>query len=230
MNISEFDQFADEYSQMLKDSTSSFGEEITFFAEYKIKDLKDLVQNRGLQDQTILDFGSGTGSSIPFFRKYFPNSNLSCIDVSQKSLEVSQSRFGQKEQYGLITDQHIPYADESFNLVFTTCVFHHIPADEHHHWLGEMKRVLKKGGVMIIFEHNPYNPLTLRTVNQCPFDENAVLISQPAFTKKLHAVGLQHVSHQYRLFFPGFLSFARGLEKFLTWCPIGAQYFVYGFK
>ena len=36
--------------------------------------------------------------------------------------------------------------------------------------------MLRPGGLVAIYEHNPLNPVTMRVVNTCPFDEHAVLL------------------------------------------------------
>lgn len=229
MKVSEFDNFAEEYSENLKKSTKIFGENPDFFAEYKVKDLFEYVSLNKKNDDLILDFGSGIGNSIPWFRKYFPNSNLICADVSSKSLELSLQRFPGNEKY-LLLENKIDLPDNSIDVIFATCVFHHIPLDEHMFWLFEMKRVLKEGGILCVFEHNPLNPLTRRTVNQCSFDENAILISKNEFISKLRKAGLSEIIYSFRLFFPNKLSFLRPFEKYFRKLFLGAQYSVIGLK
>lgn len=226
---SEFDKFTQEYSNLLRDSTRIFGEDIDFFSEYKVKDVYEFVFSNRKNKELILDFGSGIGNSIPWFRKYFPGSELICSDISRKSLELSSIRFPGKERYLLLGD-NIELPDNSIDIIFSSCVFHHIPLEEHSHWLNEMRRVLKKGGIVYVFEHNPLNPLTRRTVNQCPFDENAILIYKKNFIKKLYEVGFSSTDFSYRLFFPNQLAFLRPLEKYLKKFFFGAQYSVMGIK
>ena len=40
-----------------------------------------------------------------------------------------------------------------------------------------MYRILRKGGLLVIIEHNPFNPLTQISVYRCPFDKDAVLLT-----------------------------------------------------
>ena len=78
----------------------------------------------------------------------------------------------------------------------------------------------------MIYEHNPYNPLTRYVFNTCPFDENAVLLKKTAINKILKKAGLQVIIQEYRVFFPAFLKILRPTEKYLKWFPLGGQYFV----
>lgn len=231
MDTAEFDKFADEYRSNHAKNIKITGETPEYFAEYKVADAAKIAKANGLADKIrILDFGSGVGGSIPFFMKHFSCSDLVCADVSEKSLQISKERFQDAVDYKLIDGLHLPFSDNSFDLVFSACVFHHI--DQHHHLqiLKELNRVLNKGGCLIIFEHNPLNPLTVRAVNSCPFDENAVLISARSFRKRLQLSGFLNVTSKYRVFFPRMLSYFRFFESKMGWFPIGAQYYVFGRK
>ena len=119
----------------------------------------------------------------------------------------------------------IPFADGTFDIAFAMCVFHHIERDMHVRMMSELRRVLKDGGRLFIFEHNPLNPLTVRVVNNCPFDENAVLIRSGELRRELNAAGFRSADIRYRIFFPHFLRALRPLERALTRVPLGGQYY-----
>jgi predicted O-methyltransferase YrrM len=74
VDSAEFDRFAHEYDQLLRQSVGVTGEGPEFFHEYKIRVLSLLAKKRGISAEKILDFGSGVGNSTPYFRKYFPQS------------------------------------------------------------------------------------------------------------------------------------------------------------
>lgn len=93
-----------------------------------------------------------------------------------------------------------------------------------------MGRVLGSAGTLVIFEHNPYNPLTVKAVNTCEFDVNARLIVARQMKSACLAAGFSHVDIRYRIFFPRALSRLRMLEKYMTHIPLGAQYSVYALK
>jgi ubiquinone/menaquinone biosynthesis C-methylase UbiE len=230
MDEAEFDRVADEYYEQHRANIAMTGESPEYFSEYKIKELKRLCELAAVSTSSICDFGSGIGNSTEFFRKHFPNSALTSADVSRRSLEISQLRFRDSVSHLLIEDDHIPVNDNSFDVTFSACVFHHISHEEHLAWLRELHRITRDGGMIAIFEHNPFNPLTVRAVNTCPFDVNAKLIYAHALKTKLLDAGWREPSAEYNLFFPRMLASLRPLEHYLHWLPFGAQYVIHARK
>lgn len=229
MKEAEFDRFADEYRELHARNILLSGEAPEYFAEYKVLDVVRRWRRAARGDAPrVLDFGAGVGYSVPFFAKHLPSAQLTCLDVSDRSLDIGRSRFGREAEFVRFDGASIPYEPETFDIGFASCVFHHIPEDQHVTVLGELRRVLKPGGLMFVFEHNPLNPLTLQAVNTCAFDVNAVLIRAGVLVRRMAQSGFTGIEHRYRIFFPGFLRALRPLEAHLTWLPFGAQYFVVG--
>jgi len=224
MDNAEFDGFADAYDDQHRENIAVTGEGPEYFAEYKIDRLRQIVETAGIEVSQICDFGSGIGNSIPFFRRYFPEATLTSADVSARSLELCRKRQPWSGNYLLIEDHRIPSEAAAFDVVFSACVFHHIPHGEHVMWLKELRRITRPGGLVAIFEHNPLNPLTVHAVNTCPFDVNAKLIFARDLAKRLAAAGWSSPRIQYNLFFPRALALLRPLEARLGWFPLGAQY------
>src|ERR1700733_2099204 len=226
MDTAEFDQFANEYDQVLEQHITASGEKPEFFHDYKVRVLSHMAKERDLRPESILDFGSGIGNSTPFFRRYFPDARLTGADISQRSLEVAEARFPGMSTGLRIEDQRIPAQDNSFAMTFSACVFHHIPHEEHAYWLRELLRVTRPGGMLGIFEHNPLNPLTVRVVNSCPFDENARLIRAKQLVESYRSSGWKNVKTHYHVFFPHALAGLRVVEPYLSRVPLGGQYSV----
>ncbi|MGR9000415.1 MAG: class I SAM-dependent methyltransferase [Gammaproteobacteria bacterium] len=219
----EFDLLADEYQEQHKKNIAITGESPEYFSEYKIADLAELINRLRLPTSKILDFGSGIGNSLPYFRKYFSSTAISCADISARSIKIAQNRFPGQENYVLI-DKSIPVPTASQDIVFSACVFHHIPHDDHLYWLAELLRITKPGGILAIYEHNPLNPLTIRAVNTCPLDVNAELIQGRTMRQRALDGGWKDAHVDYKLFFPAILSALRPMERHLEWLRLGAQY------
>ena len=228
MQRAEFDKFADEYRALHARSIGASGETPEFFAAYKVADVAAIAAQAGLPVRRILDLGAGIGNSTPHFRRHFPQAMLACADVSERCLAIGAARSpGQAEP--VCFDGHtLPFADASFDVAFAACVLHHVDHAEHARLVGEMARVTRPGGIVAVFEHNPLNPLTVRAVRSCPFDEHARLLRAGALLRTFRACGLPRPRVRYRLFFPRALRALRPLERWLTACPLGAQYLIYG--
>lgn len=228
MREAEFDKFAEEYRALHAENIRVSGESPEYFAEYKIVDVARELAAAGydMTGATVLDFGAGIGYSVPFFARHLPRARVTCLDVSRKSLELGAARHGAIADFQHFDGERIPYVAGSFDVAFASCVLHHIPHAEHVRLLAEINRVLKPGGWLFVFEHNPYNPLTRHAVSTCAFDENAELLTASTLTERVRAAGFAGVRARYRVFFPHALRALRPLERRLAWLPLGAQYYV----
>lgn len=225
----EFDRFARNYRELHSDNIGASGEAPEYFAAYKMRDFAELVRRYGVNPAgSFLDFGSGVGSSVRPFLEFLPSGRLLCADVSERSLAESSALHGGAVDYLHLSDGHLTVPDTSRDGAFACCVFHHIPHREHPAVLADLWRVLKPGSPLMIYEHNPLNPLTVRAVNTCPLDENAVLIGAREMARRLIAAGFMDVRVEYRVFFPAALRTLRPLENRLRWLPLGAQYMAHG--
>jgi ubiquinone/menaquinone biosynthesis C-methylase UbiE len=99
----------------------------------------------------ILFLAVGTGLDIQFFP---PGRTVVGIDISDRMLEVAGPRIrsyeGTIEAHAM--DVHeMPFADGSFDQVFTSCTFCSVPRPVAA--LAQVRRVLKPGGELHMFEH-----------------------------------------------------------------------------
>lgn len=230
MNDAEFDKYAEQYDAMLRGSIGASGESPDFFARYKVEDMANVITRLqpNFTMQQVLDFGGGIGQSLPHLRRTFPDAAITLADVSIQSTKYADRLALPNVKTMCFDGKSLPLPEHQFDAALAACVFHHIPAEEHIHLLGELRRVLKPTRPLFVFEHNPWNPLTRRVVNNCPFDENAVLISGREMAKRLRMAGYRHVQLAWRVFFPGPLRHLRPLERWMSWLPLGAQYRVVG--
>src|ERR1700719_3258171 len=116
MDKVEFDRFADEYYDQHRANVAVTGESPEYFAEYKVRKLKQIVEHSNIGVSRICDFGSGIGNSIPFFRTHFPDAALTSSDVSERSLALSKQRYPESGNYLVIEKDRIPCEGETFDL------------------------------------------------------------------------------------------------------------------
>jgi SAM-dependent methyltransferase len=226
MDAAEFDKFAEEYLASHRENLRISGEEPDYFARYKLDELRRRWDQRRLPEPAdVLDFGCGIGASLPWLKQAFPNARLSGVDVSARSLEIAAARFPGVAELVQYDGEALPLAPASQDLIFTACVFHHIPASEHVRLFGALHSLLRPGGRLVVFEHNPVNPVTRYIVATCPFDENAVLIPAGELAKRQKQAGFGRIETAFTGFFPGPLRALRPLEPMMAALPIGAQYY-----
>lgn len=222
--MSEFDAFAGDYEDQVDSAVAFSGKGAAFFNEVKARQLIKLAATAG---ERILDAGCGTGMTHPLLTAH--GLKVTGIDVSSKLLERAASA-NPACSYQHFDGGDFPFGDASFDVTYATCVLHHVPPDQWQHFVAEMHRVTRPGGLVAIFEHNPANPLTRRVVANCPMDANAVLLSRSQAVALLRAAGCEPVTGGFLLFTPFAGPFFRWLDRILATIPLGAQYWVAGRK
>jgi SAM-dependent methyltransferase len=227
----EFDHFANDYDALLRKSISASGFEPSYFDEHKIKTVyNDYLATGKLTDRNlqILNFGCGIGKSEKFINKYFKDCTIYSTDVSQKSIDTAKAnnqQFTNIEFIKFDTIEELKFTAK-FDIIFVANVFHHIPEEVHLNTLKYLRSFLSTTGYLYIFEHNPKNPLTRKVFETCEFDVGCKMIAPSHFIEMCSAAGYKTIIRRYVLFFPKIVSFLTGLEKFLKWCPAGAQYYI----
>lgn len=225
----EFDQYAEEYTDLHRASIKVSGEDPAFFAAYKAEYMAAwLGDDTRTKPLSILDFGCGVGNTITHLRRAFPVASLHGADLSGESIRLATESHAHEASFRTIENDRLPHENESFDTAMVACVFHHIPPVERAHWMSEIRRVLKPGGHVFVFEHNMLNPLTLKTVRDCAFDEDAILLPRSELLGLVRNAAFDDVRCRYIVFFPHLLGFLRPLEPAMGWLPFGAQYVVHG--
>lgn len=220
----EFDRFSENYRQLLDRSVRISGESGDYFAELKARYISSVVSPPF--SGTVLDFGCGIGLLARMLRKYLPDAPLYGYDASPASIERIEPNLAAQAVF----TPHKRELLDSYDLIVISNVMHHIPPADRQATILELVARLNPSGKLVLFEHNPANPLTRWVVSHCPFDRDAVLL-WPAETRSyLTGASLQIVRKDYLVFFPRALSWLRSLEARLPWCPLGAQYAFVGTK
>jgi hypothetical protein len=81
----------------------------------------------------------------------------------------------------------------------------------------------------MVFEHNPYNPVTATVFKRAPIDRGCKMIRPGLLESRFRQAGFEHTTHGYLLFVPESLYPLLGrLERALVRLPLGGQYFVAG--
>jgi ubiquinone/menaquinone biosynthesis C-methylase UbiE len=225
----DFDRFSGNYRDETQRSIDFIGQEHDFFVQTKVRHLLRVATRRvgdpkGLK---VLDVGCGVGLTDIHLVGHV--AGVFGTDISKESIEVAATRVP-AATYLAYDGKALPFPDDSFDITFAIGVVHHASPQEWGDLVREMQRVTRSNGLVVVFEHNPYNPLTRKAVRACAFDEGVELLSKTTTTRLMRTSGLDVVDDAYIVFFPWSFPGADRLESLLRWLPLGAQYFVAGRK
>jgi ubiquinone/menaquinone biosynthesis C-methylase UbiE len=178
----------------------------------------------------VLDYGCGAGDLMRVLAGLGAKANFTGCDVSAGMLAEVGKRWpvelgtapATAPQDGALT----PFADEQFHIVAISAVLHHVPPAERAAVYAELGRVLKRGGRLYVFEHNPRNPLVRHVIARTPIDANAILLDASEVRQGLLASRRYEIETDYLMFMPPAIGFLRGVDRALAWLPLGAQYAV----
>jgi SAM-dependent methyltransferase len=220
----DFDQITQNYERDINQALAFSGMEHGFFIDVKRDRLVDFVRehfDRDPADLDTLDLGCGLGAYHPRLKGVFHE--LHGIDVSAESIRLAAAEHP-FVHYASFDGDILPYADSRFDVIFTICVMHHVPPANWPQFLDEMRRVLKPGGLAVVFEHNPYNPATQYIVRSCPIDKDAVLIRPGKLRHMFDAAGFSGIRTRTLLSVPPKGRVLSALDTALGHLPFGAQY------
>jgi len=137
-----------------------------------------------------LDVGCGTGALAA--RLADAGYEMVGVDPSEGMLRVLEERTSRvRAVRGSGTS--LPFDDDSFDLVLSVAVLHHIAdAEDVRRTLGEMARVANRGGHILVWDHNPRNPYWGRLMARVPQDTgDERLIPQAELLRGLREAGAE---------------------------------------
>lgn len=217
--MATFDSFATNYQELVTRSIRVTGECPDYFAGYKAAYIAKRIVP---QPARILDYGCGVGLLSNCLKRALPQARVDGFDISEGSIrEIS----GDLLRQGVFTTNTAELLPE-YDLIVLGNVLHHVEPKERLSTIIQAVSRVAPSGKLLIFEHNPANPLTRWAVSQCVFDEGVALLPVREIRRYLAQAGLSLVWRHYIVFFPKWLRMLRPLDPFLTWCPAGAQYVV----
>jgi SAM-dependent methyltransferase len=101
---------------------------------------------------SILDIAIGGGEAISWYRSLFPGVRLVCLEQPAAQPHPKLARFAGMAYYRRFDGVSIPYADASFDVVTGCGGLSATPVERRPAILAEAYRVLKPGGLIILFE------------------------------------------------------------------------------
>jgi SAM-dependent methyltransferase len=221
-----FDEHATDYRDAVQDSIAFCGPDLSYFTRRKVDVLVDLLARHvgppsGLK---VLDAGCGVGVTDEVLVGEV--GELHGLDSAELAVAAAIER-NPKVSYSTTDGHEFGHPDGVFDATFAICVAHHVePGSARAGFYRELARVTRPGGLVVVFEHNPLNPLTRLAVSRCEFDEGVVLIGRRALRRDLEAAGLDVVESRHVIFTPLQAAWAQRAERLVGWLPLGAQHVV----
>lgn len=214
---------AADYDRMLQEGLRLSGEDKRYFARGRVAEVRRHVDDvAGIR--SVLDFGCGIGDAAALLAAAFPAAAVTGIDASREAVDLAGRRHGSGRIRFVAAEA--PTGAGTFDLIHVNGVLHHVTPLARPPLVEGLLQALRPGGLLFLFENNPWNPGTRLVMRRIPFDRDAIPLSPVEARHLLRAAGLEVLGTRYLFFFPRFLAWFRPIEPALARVPLGGQYLV----
>ena len=102
----------------------------------------------------LLDVGCGTGRFLREVKTNYPRLDVTGLDLSTHYLAVARDELRPWSRARLVVGaaEAMPFADRQFDAVTCIYLFHELPRDVRRAVVGEIRRVLKPGGMLVFVD------------------------------------------------------------------------------
>jgi ubiquinone/menaquinone biosynthesis C-methylase UbiE len=115
-----------------------------------------LCKFKSFQGKSLLEIGCGLGTdSLQFARN---GAMVTGVDLTEESVALAQKRFelyGMQGEFRAADAENLPFADNSFDAVYSFGVLHHTPNTQRA--IDEVYRVLKPSGEIVIMLYHKHS-------------------------------------------------------------------------
>jgi ubiquinone/menaquinone biosynthesis C-methylase UbiE len=107
--------------------------------------------------EQVLDVGCGTGTlALEAARRLGGTGRVVGIDPSTEQIARARAKAARRHLTNVLVDfqvgviEQLPFANQTFDVVYSTLMMHHLPAPLRRQGVAEIARVLKPGGRLVI--------------------------------------------------------------------------------
>ena len=110
------------------------------------------LAHRGGPRARVLDVACGTGSSLRQLAAAHPDLKYFGLDLSPFYVDFARQRLKDVKDLTVVNEnaESLPFRDGYFDVVTSVYLFHELPRNARRNVFGEMLRVLKPGGLLVI--------------------------------------------------------------------------------
>jgi SAM-dependent methyltransferase len=231
-----FDRVARDYEKIHNRSLPPGVHSVDFIHQRAATATRWICERYAGKEFCYLDFGCGNGRMLKFLIDSDAlkplveqgRVRLFGFDTSVESINEARSLVGD-DSVCLVSDLNDLPRDVRFDFVISCHVFHHIPPAERAETVERLASWMKSSSMLVIWEHNPFNPITRLLVKTCPFDDDARLLTLNTTKALFGKNSFRYRGHAYVNVFPPRwlrLNAVSATEVKLAGLPIGAQYWV----
>jgi SAM-dependent methyltransferase len=228
MTHDELFELGSSYDEMLEQGISLSGESKDYFIDGRIDHLRARLRGMGDSPVTsVLDFACGVGDASTRLAAAFDGARVLGVDIAEGAVEEARRRVeDERVEFGLLDAVS---DDDKFDLCYVNGAYHHIPPGQRLDVTQRIFDLLRPGGVLALFENNPWSPPARMVMRRIPFDRDAQMLRPATARRLLHDAGFQtSIPPSYLFFFPNAMRQLRRFEPSLRRVPGGAQYLVIG--
>lgn len=223
-----FDTRAPDYQEQLSRGLRLSGESKEYFARARLSHLRAFWDSVGRPEpRTVIDYGCGVGDVTVLLAAIFPEAHVLGVDPSRRFVEQARASLRSERVDFLPLEGYGALAAPPADLVHLNGVVHHVPPDERSDFFRALHACVAPGGLVALFDNNPWNPGTHLVMRRIPFDRGLLPVPAGRVVRHLESVGLRVLRRSHLFYFPRSLRFLRPLERGLESLPFGAQYALY---
>lgn len=134
----------------------------SFRGKARIRDI-EIMLGKNKKFKKYLDFGTNDGEITEEIGGYFTTSLKNVYGIDVKDSMDPNTNYSKKFNFQFYDGYKIPFPDQTFDLITSFQVLHHIP--HYKKMLKEIYRVLKPNGVFIIREHDVKSKIDAYIIN-----------------------------------------------------------------
>ncbi|MEE2708831.1 MAG: methyltransferase domain-containing protein [Gemmatimonadota bacterium] len=228
-----FNTIADQYVERLNEAAYLY-----YFGETKRIILNTLISYFGKEDLLCkrgLDVGCGVGDITGSLAR--SSGSMTGTDIAEGMCRLaSHKQVEFMSRFLPASSNSLPFKDSSFDFIISAHVFHHlIDPEVLKSTIREFRRIVKSGGLMVIVDVNPVNPISKLTqylmVKRGVDTGKEKLIFPWIIFKEFRASSIKHFYYRGYCFVPHLLPCLSSLNDFFGKTPLhvfGKDYIIAG--